>query len=156
MKKFISANQLKRHMITHSGKIHTFNSLLKSLQMSALSLSGVLRGQQETRLLVVAQPFASRAVLNKLLNLAGPQPVYGARVAGLNDSEDLPSPPLVCSSVLLEPQSLCSSSVTWDTGSGASKLPGRSMSWFLCGSGDRGKVCSPCISRCFPVSLRSR
>lgn len=27
MKKFISANQLKRHMITHSGKTHAFNSV---------------------------------------------------------------------------------------------------------------------------------
>lgn len=116
MKKFISANQLKRHMITHSGNMHIFNFLLKSLPMFALSLRSAERGRQETWLLVVAQPFPSREVLNKLLNFAGPQPVYGARVAGLNDSEGLPSPPLVCSSVLLEPQALYSSSVTWDTG----------------------------------------
>lgn len=49
-------------------------TLLKSLQVFVTSLSGALRGRQEAWLLVVAQPFTSRADLNKLLNLTGPQP----------------------------------------------------------------------------------
>lgn len=71
MKKFISANQLKRHMITHSGKIHIFPFVLKSLQKIHLVIfRSSESGNQETWLLVPGWPLTGHVILNKLLSFS--------------------------------------------------------------------------------------
>ena len=112
MKKFISANQLKRHMITHSGKIHIFPFVLKSLQKIHLVIfKSSESGNQETWLLVPAWPLTSHVILNELLSFSRPQFVSEANVVGLNEIEDLQTHHLIHYLLLLEPQFLYSSSV---------------------------------------------
>lgn len=112
MKKFISANQLKRHMITHSGKIHIFPFVLKSLQKIHLVIFGSSEsGNQETWLLVPGWPLTGHVILNKLLSFSRPQFVSEAYVVGLNEIEDLQTHHLICYLLLLGPLFLYSSSV---------------------------------------------
>lgn len=69
MKKFISANQLKRHMITHSGKMRAFHSPLESHGCGLITLRSAERAA-EGLAGGCGTAITSRAVLGKVLILS--------------------------------------------------------------------------------------